>query len=236
MRVSHRTHQGLVRSNNQDRLLAEPCLYGVADGMGGHRGGETASRVALQVFQNAIGKKKPDKKALCAAIEAANRRLYDMSAHDESLNGMGTTMSVIWQDDQRLLIGHVGDSRIYRLRDGELSQITNDHSFVGELLRNHLITPEAAKTHPHRNIITRAVGVDPMVEVDCQEEPLADGDLWLICSDGLHGMVEDSEIKEILTTLELDEAADRLLERALENGGLDNITFVLLSATEVDAK
>lgn len=236
MRVCHRTHQGLVRATNQDNWLVESALYGVADGMGGHRGGETASRVALQVFRNAIGQKKPDADALRVAVEAANRRVYDMAAHDDSLSGMGTTMSMIWADEKRLLIAHVGDSRIYRLRDGKMQQVTNDHSFVAELVRNCIITPEMAKTHPNRNIITRAVGVDPFVEVDILEEELLPGDLWLICSDGLHGMVEDSEMEQILTGMELEEAAERLMSRALENGGVDNVTFVLLSNTEVTGK
>ena len=236
MRVCHRTHQGLVRANNQDNWLAESALYGVADGMGGHKGGETASRVALQVFRNAIGQKKPDADALRMAVEAANRRVYDMSARDDTLSGMGTTMSMIWQDTNRLLIAHVGDSRIYRLRDGQLQQITNDHSFVAELVRNNIITPEMAKTHPQRNIITRAVGVDPFVQVDVLQEELLPGDLWLICSDGLHGMVEDGEIQTILSEMELEDAAERLISRALENGGHDNVTFVLLSNTEVTAE
>lgn len=236
MRVCHRTHQGLVRANNQDNWLAESALYGVADGMGGHKGGETASRVALQVFRNAIGQKKPDADALRMAVEAANRRVYDMSARDDTLSGMGTTMSMIWQDTNRLLIAHVGDSRIYRLREGRLQQITNDHSFVAELVRNNIITPEMAKTHPQRNIITRAVGVDPFVQVDVLQEELLPGDLWLICSDGLHGMVEDEEIQTILSEMELEDAAERLISRALENGGHDNVTFVLLSNTEVTAE
>lgn len=236
MRVCHRTHQGLVRANNQDNWLAESALYGVADGMGGHKGGETASRVALQVFRNAIGQKKPDADALRMAVEAANRRVYEMSARDDTLSGMGTTMSMIWQDTNRLLIAHVGDSRIYRLRDGQLQQITNDHSFVAELVRNNIITPEMAKTHPQRNIITRAVGVDPFVQVDVLQEELLPGDLWLICSDGLHGMVEDGEIQTILSEMELEDAAERLISRALENGGHDNVTFVLLSNTEVTAE
>lgn len=236
MRVCHRTHQGLVRANNQDNWLAQAPLYGVADGMGGHKGGETASRVALQVFQNAIGQKMPAANTIRMAVEAANRRVYDMSAHDDSLSGMGTTMSMIWRDDDRLLIAHVGDSRIYRLRAGQFQQITDDHSFVAELVRNNIITPEMAKNHPQRNIITRAVGVDPYVQVDVLEEDLLPGDIWLICSDGLHGMVEDEEIKTILSEMELEEAADRLMSRALENGGIDNITFVLLSDTEVTDK
>lgn len=236
MRVCHRTHQGLVRASNQDGWLAETSLFGVADGMGGHRGGETASRVALEVFKNAIGKKKPDTAAICRAVEAANRRVYEMAQADENLQGMGTTMSMLWLAKDRAVIAHVGDSRVYRLRDGELTQLTQDHSFVAELVRNHVITPEMAKTHPHRNIITRAVGVDPMVEVDVLEEELLENDLWLICSDGLHGIVEDEEIRRALTEMELEEAAEHLLAKALEGGGYDNVTFVLISNAEVNAK
>ncbi|MBE5801285.1 MAG: Stp1/IreP family PP2C-type Ser/Thr phosphatase [Clostridiales bacterium] len=236
MRVCHRTHQGLVRASNQDHVLVEGSLYGVADGMGGHRGGETASRVALQVFRNAIGQRKPDVQAAQMAVEAANRRVYDMSSRDENLRGMGTTLSVLWEDEERLLIVHVGDSRVYRLREGSLQQITDDHSFVAELVRNHVITEEMAKTHPNRNIITRAVGVDPFVQADVLEKEKNPGDIWLLCSDGLHGMVEDAEIQEILTTMDLDAAAERLMERALENGGVDNITFVIAQVPEVSDK
>lgn len=236
MRICHRTHQGLVRTSNQDSWLAESALYGVADGMGGHRGGETASRVALEVFRNAIGKKKPGEDTLRRAVEAANRRVYEMSRQDESLQGMGTTMSVLWTRKDRVLIAHVGDSRVYRFRDGVLAQITDDHSFVAELVRKNVITPEMAKNHPHRNIITRAVGVDPVVEADVLEETVEPGDIWLICSDGLHGMVEDAEIQQTLAELDLDEAAERLLSRSLENGGYDNVTLVLVGYEEVDAK
>ncbi len=235
MQVCHRTHQGLVRASNQDSWLAESPLYGVADGMGGHRGGETASRVALEVFQSAIGSREPDAEIIRIAVEAANRRVYDMSLRDESLQGMGTTMSMLWTGDGRLVIAHVGDSRVYRFRDGELKQMTDDHSFVAELVRKNVITPEMAKNHPHRNIITRAVGVDPMVEVDVLQEELREGDAWLICSDGLHGMVEDAEMQQILSELTPEAAADRLLTRALENGGYDNVTLVLISNTEVPA-
>ena len=236
MRVCHRTHQGLVRASNQDSLLAEGRLYGVADGMGGHKGGETASRVAVQVVKNALSRKRPEEDALRMGLEAANRRIYGMAGSDENLTGMGTTMTLLWEGEQRILIGHVGDSRAYRLRDGKLSQITQDHSVVGELLRNQVITPEMAKKHPYRNIITRAVGIDPVVEVDVLSEDKQLDDLWLVCSDGLYNMVDDKDIEEILNTLNEEKAADRLLELALEHGGTDNITFVLGRVMEVQGE
>ena len=233
-----RTDVGKVRANNQDApIVSEKLrLYGVADGMGGHKGGETASRVAVQVVKNALSRKRPEEDALRMGLEAANRRIYGMAGSDENLTGMGTTMTLLWEGEQRILIGHVGDSRAYRLRDGKLSQITQDHSVVGELLRNQVITPEMAKKHPYRNIITRAVGIDPVVEGDVLSEDKQLDDLWLVCSDGLYNMVDDKDIEEILQTMNEEKAADRLLELALEHGGTDNITFVLGRVMEVQGE
>ncbi len=234
MRVCQRTHQGLVRSSNQDSLLVDTGIYGVADGMGGHNGGETASRVAVQVVKNALRGKKPEAGALETSVEAANRRIYDMARHDSALSGMGTTLTFLWEADQLIHLCHVGDSRAYLWRDGQLTQITNDHSLVAELLRSNMISPEAARTHPYRNVITRAVGVDPTVEADVFTHDKQKDDLWLICSDGLTNMVPDETIASVLKSAETDEtAADELLALALEKGGADNITFVLCRVTEV---
>ncbi len=236
MRVCHRTHQGLVRSSNQDSLLIDAGVYGVADGMGGHNGGETASRVAVQVVKNALRGKRPEQRALEMGVEAANRRIFDMARHDSSLSGMGTTLTLLWEDETQLMFAHIGDSRAYLIRNGELRQITDDHSVVAELLRNKVITPEMARTHPYRNVITRAVGVDPSVEADVLTHDKQVDDVWLICSDGLYNMVPDDVIQQVLTTAGDDEsAADELMQLALEGGGTDNITFVLCRVAEVSA-
>lgn len=236
MRICHRTHQGLVRQSNQDSLLLESSVYGVADGMGGHNGGETASRVAVQVLKNALRGKKPESRALEMGMEAANRRIYDMASHDSSLSGMGTTVTLLWENGDEALLAHVGDSRAYLWRDGTLAQITQDHSVVAELVRNHVITAEMARNHPYRNVITRAVGVDPVVAPDLLTHDLKPGDVWLLCSDGLYNMVDDERMACILRDAESDEAAaDRLLKAALEGGGTDNITFILARVTEVSA-
>ena len=236
MRICHRTHQGLVRASNQDSLLVDEGVMGVADGMGGHNGGETASRVAVQVIKNALRGKKPETRALEVGVEAANRRIFDMSRHDSALSGMGTTTTLLWENGTEVLICHVGDSRAYLLRDGELKQITEDHSVVAELLRGGVITPDMARTHPYRNVITRAVGVDPMVTADIFSHDLKEGDVWLICSDGLYNMVPDDSIAEILREAKDDDtAAEELLAFALEAGGTDNITFVIGRVTEVSA-
>ena len=149
----------------------------------------------------------------------------------------GTTVTVLWEDGKRVLVGHVGDSRAYRLRGGELEQITQDHSIVAELLRNNVITAEMARNHPYRNVITRAVGVDPAVIPDVIDEDKQPGDVWLVCSDGLYNMVSDDVIRDTLMQSETDDqAADCLLSLALENGGADNITFVICRVTEVDGQ
>lgn len=236
MRVCQRTHQGLVRSSNQDSLLVDQGVYGVADGMGGHKGGETASRVAVQVVKNALRGKKAEKRALEVAVEAANRRIFDMARHDSALSGMGTTLTFLWKAEKCVHLCHVGDSRAYLLRGGEFRQITDDHSLVAELLRNNMISPDAARTHPYRNVITRAVGVDPVVTADIFTHDTQEDDLWLICSDGLTNMVPDETLASVLKEADSDEtAADELLALALEKGGTDNITFVLCRITEVAA-
>lgn len=236
MRICHRTHQGLVRPSNQDSLLVESGVYGVADGMGGHNGGETASRVAVQVLKNALRGKKPESRALEIGMEAANRRIFDMASHDSTLSGMGTTVTLLWENGQEALLAHVGDSRAYLWRDDALAQITQDHSMVAELVRHHVITAEMARSHPYRNVITRAVGVDPVVTPDVLSHDLKPDDLWLLCSDGLYNMVDDERMAEILRSSVSDEqAADRLLEAALEGGGTDNISFILARVTEVSA-
>ena len=232
MLVIQRTHRGLVRSENEDTLLVEGSLYGVADGMGGHNGGTTASRGAEEGDTTLLRGRPPRRETLRIAVEAANRRIYTLAHDDESLSGMGTTLSVLWEDQNLLLIAHVGDSRVYRLRDGCLSQVTQDHSVVAELVRNHVIPAEKARTHPMRNIITRAVGIDAVVHPDILTEIKRPGDVWLVCSDGLYDMVTDEEIRQALASLESEAAADRLLALALEHGGADNVSFVLCRVAE----
>ena len=235
MLIYAKTHKGLVRPTNQDSLLVSHNLYGVADGMGGHRGGETASRIAVQVVRNLLQGKTPEDYTLRIGIEASNRRIFDMQRHELALSGMGTTLTLLWEGRTEMWIAHVGDSRAYLFRDGTLSCQTEDHSIVGELLRNKVITPEMAKTHPYRSVITRALGTDPLVEPDILRVEKKVNDVWLICSDGLYNMVEDDEITQTLEQLADDRAAERLLDLALEHGGHDNVSLVLGRVTEVTA-
>ncbi len=233
MIVASRTHAGWVRPNNQDTLLLYGRLYGVADGMGGHNGGEVASNGAAAVIGDMLSSLEPNEKRLETGIQAANRRLYEQQSQNNALSGMGTTITVLWEGNDEVFIGHVGDSRAYLLRDGTFTQVTQDHSVVAEMMRQGILTKEKAKKHPYRNVITRAVGTSSGIEVDVIRHEKKNGDIWLICSDGLHGMVEESELESALKTLPLEEAADHLLKLALDNGGRDNISLVLLKVTEV---
>lgn len=235
--VAARTDIGKVRRTNQDALIesAADCLWGVADGMGGHNGGETASAGARDGLIELLNGKDPEQGSLRTAIGAVNRRLFLQQKENESLSGMGTTLTALWLSKSCVYIGHVGDSRAYRLRDGELEQITDDHSVVAELVRSGMLTREQAATHPMRNVITRAVGTEEGIEIDLLCEERRAGDVWLVCSDGLYGMVDDGRIADILKANKPDQAADLLIEAALEGGGRDNVSLVILLDKEGDA-
>ena len=232
-----RTDVGKVRANNQDApIVSEKLrLYGVADGMGGHKGGEVASTSARDDLLRELEGKTPSVAALSGAIEEVNRQIYHQQEHDDALTGMGTTLSVLWMSDNFVYIGHVGDSRVYLLRDGEFKQMTLDHSLVEQLVREGVLTEEEAQNHPMRNIITRAIGTDESVEVDVVVEERRKGDLWLACSDGLHGLVDDRQMRDELRQYAPEKAADVLLKAALDAGGRDNVTLVIVHDGEEPA-
>ena len=232
-----RTDVGKVRANNQDApIVSEKLrLYGVADGMGGHKGGEVASTSARDDLLRELDGKTPSVAALSGAIEEVNRQIYHQQEHDDALTGMGTTLSVLWMSDNFVYIGHVGDSRVYLLRDGEFKQMTLDHSLVEQLVREGVLTEEEAQNHPMRNIITRAIGTDESVEVDVVVEERRKGDLWLACSDGLHGLVDDRQMRDELRQYAPEKAADVLLKAALDAGGRDNVTLVIVHDGEEPA-
>ena len=179
--------------------------------------------------------KTPSVATLSGAIEEVNRQIYHQQEHDDALTGMGTTLSVLWMSDNFVYIGHVGDSRVYLLRDGEFKQMTLDHSLVEQLVREGVLTEEEAQNHPMRNIITRAIGTDESVEVDVVVEERRKGDLWLACSDGLHGLVDDRQMRDALRQYAPEKAADVLLKAALDAGGRDNVTLVIVHDGEEPA-
>lgn len=220
---------GRQRTANEDTLVLAPPFFAVADGMGGARAGEVASSLAAGVFDE----ERPDgpdsgEAQLTRIVREANRRIYEMAERDESTRGMGTTLTVAKVEGDQVRIGHVGDSRAYMLRGGELRQLTNDHSLVAELERTGQISPEAAETHPQRSIITRALGPEADVEVDTYTIPGRPGDVFLICSDGLTGMIGDGDVEAIVRGAPtLEQAAKELVEAANQSGGRDNITVVM---------
>jgi serine/threonine protein phosphatase PrpC len=223
-----RTDVGRQRSANEDDYVQAPPFFAVADGMGGAKAGEVASAMATEVFEGESDSGEPAEVQLARILREANRRIYDLAAADESHRGMGTTLTAAKVTGDEISLGHVGDSRAYRLRDGELEQLTKDHSLVAELERSGQITPEAAEHHPQRSIITRALGPEPDVEVDTYTLAAREDDVFLLCSDGLTSMISDEEIGSILRSADsLESAADALVRAANQSGGKDNITVVL---------
>lgn len=225
------TDKGQVRDGNEDGYVVDRRLqlFAVADGMGGHRGGEVASATALEALRAAIASGI----GLGDAITNANTAVHDKAASDRELSGMGTTLTAVIPDGHGVLVGHVGDSRAYLLRDGELRQLTTDHSLVEELVREGRLTEQEAAVHPRRSIITRALGVEDAVDVDVYSVPLEAGDRLLLCSDGLTTMLRADDIAALLRR-ESDptRAANLLVDAANAAGGEDNITTIVIDVEE----
>ena len=236
-------HTGLVRDNNEDSLAIDPT-HGVAvlaDGMGGYNAGEVASRMAVDHLVGAVcshvGAQGADQlsEALAEHARVANRAIFDAANSNPAYQGMGTTLVVCVFLRDHMWVGHVGDSRGYRLRGGELKQLTRDHSLLQDYLDAGLMTEEEALTSGFRNLVTRAVGVEADVELELQRHPVEPGDLFLLCSDGLTDMVDDAALREILLAeADLDRAAQALVAAANARGGRDNIAVLLARATATD--
>jgi serine/threonine protein phosphatase PrpC len=226
------TDIGLHRSTNEDAFIAEPPLFAVADGMGGARAGEVASHLALETLVEALAAAA----VLHDAAQAANERVYQLSRADRAHAGMGTTLTAVVLRDDRLEFAHVGDSRLYLWRDATLEQVTDDHSLVGEMLREGHLTREAALSHPQRSILSRALGTEPHVEVDEGALEVRAGDTVLLCSDGLYSMVPETTIAAVLAAVDDPVRIARQLVREAKNeGGHDNITVVVLRFDEAVA-
>lgn len=239
------TDTGKVRTNNEDAMLLEEGqgLFVVADGMGGHNCGEVASSMAIGILRDTVC--RPEQKVaivggvdhrlsiqaniMASAIRLANRVIFEAAASDPKWQGMGTTVASVLISEDKAVIAHVGDSRVYLLRNGEMSQLTEDHSLVAEQLRKGAITAEEAALSIHKNIITRALGHEPEVLVDISELEVRDGDFLLLCSDGLSGMLSDQEIAALIQAHSHPEPACRdLVSQANAAGGRDNITAIVV--------
>ena len=250
MQVVSRTHVGMVRDNNEDALFVrEPYLFAVADGMGGHAAGEIASRATIRAFSAATKELRQEHfqgnaaGVLWMAMQKANRHVFAMASGREELKGMGTTMTALYLEEHddgfAAFVAHVGDSRMYVYSEAEekLIQVTRDQTYVASLVAQGEITPEEASIHPQRHMLMKAIGVEEEIRPDVLEMQLKHNNRVLLCSDGLTDMLKEQEILEIFKMKELDAMADALLEKALANGGRDNITFILidLAGEEVSA-
>jgi protein phosphatase len=219
---------GRRRRRNEDNYVVAPPLFAVADGMGGAQAGEVASRLAASALEGGDFDGPEGIEQIDSLIQEANRRIYDRASTDPTASGMGTTMTVALVDGMTVAIGHVGDSRAYLVRGERMEQLTEDHSLVNELQKTGKLSAEEAQVHPQRSVITRAVGTDPDVDVDGFTIEAEEGDVFLICSDGLSDMVEDEEILELVHAHrdDLDKAVQALVAAANRGGGEDNITAV----------
>jgi len=226
-----KTDTGRKRRRNEDAFVLAPPLFAVADGMGGAQAGEIASKLAAAALEDTDPGRLTGPEKVASLIQEANRRVHERSSSDPATSGMGTTMTVALVEDGGVVIGHVGDSRAYLVRGGEIEQITEDHSLVNELLKSGKLSSVEAETHPQRSVITRAVGTDPDVDVDSFIVEPQDGDVFLICSDGLTDMVADDAILDTVERYRgnLDRATKQLVAAANKGGGEDNITVVAFS-------
>jgi serine/threonine protein phosphatase PrpC len=229
------TDTGLQRRANEDALLVRSPLFVVADGMGGAQAGEVASSVAVATFRDGLSNGGDPERSLVAQVEQANARINELSHQRVEHAGMGTTITAVHVGEQDISIAHVGDSRAYCLREGELLRLTDDHSLVDELIRQGKLTPEEAEEHPQRSVITRALGPESTVEVDLRSFRGRPGDVYLLCSDGLTTMLAEDQLLELLAGhARLRDAGEALIAAANAAGGKDNITVVLFRLEEVD--
>ncbi len=227
---------GRQRRANEDSMLARSPLFVIADGMGGAQAGEVASKLAVDSFQFGLPDTAEPELALASLAHAANARIHELSHASAEHAGMGTTLTAVYVTAEEVAIAHVGDSRAYCLRDGELLRLTDDHSLVDELMRQGRLTPEEAVEHPQRSVITRALGPEGMVEVDTRSFRARPGDVYLLCSDGLTTMISEEEVAAVLLAHpRLHDAGEALIAAANDAGGRDNITVVLFRLEDVEA-
>ncbi len=230
MEVGICTSSGLVRDHNEDAFWADKNIFVVCDGMGGHQAGEVASSLAIEVFKSYDFTSSAPVEAIKDSIFHAHARIK-AEAEDPNYRGMGTTATLASliesSNGYQLDIGHVGDSRAYLMRDGSLVQVTKDHSLVGELLRNQSLSKAEAINHPHRHVVTQALGIDE-IEIDIFSSELASGDQVLLCTDGLSDVVEDQMIATVLLEYQPEDSAQRLVDLANAKGGPDNITVIVI--------
>lgn len=245
MRAAALTDIGKLRSVNQDTVLATtnsigrlPNLFLVADGMGGANAGDYASEAAVRYIKEYVSESgEPPIKALALAIEYANGKIYKEASENANLNGMGTTLVAATVIDGLLYVCNIGDSRLYLIREGSIEQITNDHSYVEEMVKQGKISRDSEEYLVYKNLITRAIGIDKNIEIDYFDVEIMKGDIILLCSDGLSNMVDNAKMKEIISlSSSMEAAAMTLIDNANINGGKDNISVVLIAVDESEVR
>ncbi len=229
MKIGAKTDQGKVREQNEDAYGYHDKLFVLADGMGGHQAGEIASAIAVQTILAMDFSNNSPAQTLREAVYQANQAILDSVEQNPGQYGMGTTVAILYFHENQAYYSHIGDSRIYRYSNGSLLQLTGDHSLVAELVKSGGLTEAEAKNHPQRNILTRALGTDVMPELEISQVPALNGDKFLLCSDGLCGLLEEPQIfKEISADDEPQTIVDNLVALANDAGGTDNITVILI--------
>jgi len=229
MKASARTDVGLVRTVNEDNYLLGDVLFAVADGLGGHEAGEIASKMAVNMLkEHPLSDERDPANRLREAFTRINAAIYQRSISDQSCRGMGTTLTALLIHDGTAYIGHVGDSRAYLARNDVIYQLTEDHSVVGELVKMGMLTKSEAKVHPQRNLLTRAMGILPTVDIEVVEAKVEPGDRYILCTDGLSGAIDDSGILDVVMSHQEapEKVVDELIAMANQNGGYDNVTVV----------
>jgi protein phosphatase len=234
---AHKTDTGQQRNANEDSYFARAPVFAVADGMGGAQAGEVASSIAARAFEQEIDETESAEKALKEIVQKANTEIHELAEKDSSRAGMGTTLTTALVQGDEVSIAHVGDSRAYLFRDGVLKRLTKDHSLVEELRRQGRLTEKEAEEHPQRSVITRALGPEARVKVDTMTNPARDGDVYLLCSDGLTTMIDEEQIRQILADAKnLKQAVGKLVDAANDAGGRDNITALAFRLAEEGSK
>ena len=239
MKYAAGTDKGLLRDLNEDSYIIVPgcsgasCAFVIADGLGGHNSGEVASRMAVEYIRDNIGAEgcfngENTSGKLEALVKKVNTAVYERSLGSAEVCGMGTTLTMAVVAGSELTAAHVGDSRLYLVRNGAIRQLTEDHSYIGELIRKGTLTREEAENHPRKNVITRAIGSSPDLEVDIIRHQIEADDIYILCTDGLTNMVSESEITDIVTGNEPEHACAKLIEAANRQGGEDNITVIVI--------
>lgn len=232
MKIVSLSEIGSYRKNNQDAVLVGSDYCAVADGMGGHKAGDIASQMTIKNFVSEMEDFAPDNNSIKALFNSLNLSVYEKQINELDYMGMGTTLTALWFNKNKVWVGHVGDSRCYIIRDGSLNQLTKDHSYINELLDNGIITKNDISSHPFRNVITRAIGINLTIKTDVFSLNPLKGDIYFLCSDGVSSFVTEDDILQTVANVEFVKLPQAIIQKALQNGSNDNLSAVFAIVEE----